>query len=138
MNPLPPSIETGTFGEILVQIRLMQHGVQAAPPIKDTGNDLIAVREDCFRAVQVKTSTKGFPIKFKKKDLCKHYHILALVLLVDLEPTDPQNFRVSLDQSKIFLLDREKVNKLSWTESDLKEFELAKERVDELFPRQGC
>jgi len=39
-------------------LRLFQHGVQAAPPLKDSGNDLIAVRERVFRAIQVKTTTQ--------------------------------------------------------------------------------
>ncbi len=43
MNQVTDKIMTGTIGELLVQIRLLQFGVQAAPPIKDSGNDLIAV-----------------------------------------------------------------------------------------------
>jgi hypothetical protein len=42
MNQVPKLTLTGTFCELLVQIRLLQYGVQAAPPIKDSGNDLIA------------------------------------------------------------------------------------------------
>ncbi len=56
MNPLSKTCITGTIGELLVQLRLFQYGVQAAPPLKDSGNDLIAVRRETFRAVQVKTT----------------------------------------------------------------------------------
>ena len=58
MNELDSNTNTGTFGELLVQLRLFQHGVQAAPPLKDSGNDLIAVKERVFRAIQVKTTNQ--------------------------------------------------------------------------------
>ncbi len=66
MNSLPHLIGQGSFGELLVQIRLLQHGVQAAPPIKDSGNDLIAIRRTVFKAVQVKTTVQEFPINLSK------------------------------------------------------------------------
>lgn len=34
-NELPTSVTTGTLGEILCQLKLLEFGVQAAPPIKD-------------------------------------------------------------------------------------------------------
>ena len=43
-NPIPKNMKTGTIGELLVQLRLLQYNVQAAPPIKDSGNDLIAIK----------------------------------------------------------------------------------------------
>ncbi len=96
MNPISEEIKIGTIGEILVQLRFLQYNVQSAPALKDSGNDLIAVRGDIFRAIQVKTSTIG---KFSLKDLeKKKYHILALVRLIG------ENYDIYLDQSKIFLL----------------------------------
>lgn len=44
MNPITPRIRTGTVGEFLIQLRLLQYEVQAAPPLVGTGNDLIAVK----------------------------------------------------------------------------------------------
>lgn len=41
-NPLPKALATGTLGELLVQFRLLQFDIQAAPPLKDSGNDLVA------------------------------------------------------------------------------------------------
>jgi hypothetical protein len=55
MNPLSPTLQTGTLGELLVQIRLLQHDVQSVSPHKDTGNDLLAVKDEALRAIQVKT-----------------------------------------------------------------------------------
>jgi hypothetical protein len=81
MNPLDENLTKGTFGELLVQIRLLQYGVQAAPPIKDSGNDLIAIRGKVFCAIQVKTRT-SYPIKVDR--LPKLFHVLAIVVL------DPQ------------------------------------------------
>ena len=43
MNPLTQMIARGTFGEGFVQLKLLQFDVQSAPPIKDSGNDLIAM-----------------------------------------------------------------------------------------------
>ena len=44
MNEISPEVRIGTIGELLVQTRLLQRGVQAAAAIKDSGNDLIALR----------------------------------------------------------------------------------------------
>ena len=55
-NPITERVKIGTIGELLVQLRLLQYDVQAAPPIKDSGNDLIAVKGEAFRGVQVKTT----------------------------------------------------------------------------------
>ena len=88
-------ILTGTIGELLVQLRLLQYGVQAAPPIKDSGNDLIAVNGHEFRAVAVRTTTTG---RFQKPVADRLYHILAVVHLVG-EDQD-----VYLDQSRLFLI----------------------------------
>src|ERR1017187_7681670 len=56
MNPLTQMIARGTFGEVFVQLKLLQFDVQSAPPIKDSGNDLIAIRGETIRAIQVKSS----------------------------------------------------------------------------------
>jgi len=100
-NPITDNLKIGTLGELLVQIRLLEHNVQAAPPIKDSGNDLIAVCGETFRGVQVKT-TAGRQVAGRR--LPKHYHILALV---QLAATDAD---LLLDQSRIFLIPREAVD----------------------------
>jgi len=41
-NPLPETVKTGAFGELLVQLRLLQYDVQAVQPLKDSGNDCTA------------------------------------------------------------------------------------------------
>lgn len=123
MNPISEKIKKGTIGEILVQLRLLQYEVQAAPALKDSGNDLIAVKGDVFRAIQVKTSTKE---KFTLQNLHK-YHILALVKLVG------ENDSIYLDQSRIFLLQESEIEKTSYNIDELSEKELSKERVIELF-----
>ena len=40
MNRLHPNLHTGTLGELLVQLRLLQYDVQAVATHKDTGNAL--------------------------------------------------------------------------------------------------
>src|SRR5260370_3201740 len=78
MNEVTDKIMTGTVGELLVQLRLLQYGVQAAPPIKDSGNDLIAVNGPVFRAVSVRTTTSGL---YNKPEDDRIYHVLAGVRL---------------------------------------------------------
>ena len=123
MNPISKEIKIGTIGEILVQLRLLQYNVQSAPALKDSGNDLIAVKGDILKAIQVKTSTTD---KFKLQNLHK-YHILALVKLVG------ENDSIYLDQSKIFLLKESEVEKTFYKIEELSEKELSRERVIELF-----
>lgn len=101
MNALNQRLITGTTGELLVQLRLFQYGVQAAAPLKDSGNDLIAVRGNTFRAVQVKTTgnedgTWTYPEE-------RLYHVLALVRLKG------HDNQLNLDECEIYLIDRETV-----------------------------
>jgi len=53
MNSLSDTFLKGTFGELFVQLRLLQYEIQAAQPLKDTGNDLIAIKGEVFKAIQV-------------------------------------------------------------------------------------
>lgn len=100
MNQITNKIQTGTIGELLVQIRLLQYGVQAAPPIKDSGNDLIAVNGAVFRAVSVRTTTTG---RYNKPPAERLYHVLAVVRLVG------DNREILLDSSEIFLIPQAEV-----------------------------
>lgn len=130
MNPLPPQLKKGTIGELLVQLRLLQYGVQSVPPHKDTGNDLLAVRGDIFKAIQVKTSAAGHVFEFDRQELMNRgFHILALVQL------QVEDCRVLLDKSSIFLLRREEVSKGRFSVDELRSRELDN-RVTELFPER--
>jgi hypothetical protein len=125
MNPIADNMKVGTIGELLVQIRLLQCGVQAAPPIKDSGNDLIAIAGDQFRAVSVKTTTTG---EYNKPDT-QVYHVLAVVHLIG---TDDQ---IELDRSRIFLIERDAVAAASRNCRHLEQYELSSTRVHDLFIR---
>lgn len=122
-NPISPQIKVGTLGELLVQIRLLQFDVQAAQPLKDSGNDLIAIRGEEFRGIQVKTTTKG---DFRPQGLPEHYHILALV---DLQG---EGNEIYLDHSRVFLIPRA-VIKNDRLPKDLQPFRVTQELVDKLF-----
>jgi hypothetical protein len=124
MNKISPKIQTGTIGELLVQLRLLQYGVQAAPPIKDSGNDLIAIKGKTFRATQVKTTTGD---TYSKANLPELYHILAVVHLVG------DGKLISLDESRVFLIPKEEVDGLSTYVDRLKKYILSEELVDRLF-----
>src|SRR5687768_16218245 len=101
MNQISDRVQHGTLGELLVQLRLLQYGVQAAPPIKDSGNDLIAVNGDEFRAVSVRTTTSG---AYLKPNSLRRYLVLAVVHLVGSDRD------VQLDQSRVFLIPRADVS----------------------------
>ena len=124
MNPISNKINTGTVGELLVQIRLLQHGVQAAPPIKDSGNDLIAVNSDIFRAVSVRTTTNG---RFNKPDPARAYHVLAIVELLG------EDSKIYLDASRIFLVPQAEVAGISIMCAALERYLWSDDLVTELF-----
>lgn len=123
MNPIDANMSTGTIGELLVQIRLLQYGIQAAPPLKDSGNDLIAVNGETFRAVSVKTTKVGQYNKPKERN----YHVLAVVELVG----DGQE--IYLDRSRLFLIPRERVDGASTDCANLQEFACCGQVVEQLF-----
>ena len=124
MNPITPKIKTGTLGELLVQIRLLQFGVQAAPPVKDSGNDLIAVNGDEFRAVSVRTTTKSH---YNKPNDQRKYHVLAVVHL------DGEGRNVWLDGSKIFLIPASDVTDAPTDVRKLDGYLLSSQQVERLF-----
>jgi hypothetical protein len=128
MNPLHDTVITGTTGELLVQLRLFQFGVQAAPPLKDSGNDLIAVHGDTFRAIQVKTT--GNEDGRWKEPNNKYYHILALVRLRGSDDN------ILLDQSDIFLINRSEVELEDFSINRPEEqHRISQKLVDSLIPK---
>jgi hypothetical protein len=124
MNGLSPELETGTLGELLVQLKLLQYGVQAAPPLKDSGNDLIAVRGETFKAIQVKTSRAD---RIHAGTPNRSYHLLAIVRLVGEER------ELALSDCEVFLIPTEAIAGLS-TQGDFEAFRMCGALVDGLFP----
>lgn len=124
MNEISKKVSIGTIGELLVQLRLLQYGVQAEGPLKDSGNDLIAVKGHEFRAIQVKTTQKGV---FSWKRLPRKYHILALVHLVG----DDRN--IQLDSSRICLLRTAEVTKRRYVVDELDRYEMTEHLIQGLF-----
>jgi hypothetical protein len=124
MNQITDKIQTGTMGELLVQIRLLQYGVQAAPPLKDSGNDLIAVNGKEFRAVSVRTTTTG---RFNKPDENRLYHVLAVVHLLG------HDREIYLDGSRIFLIPQECVAGVDNRCDQLDRFSFSEALVRSLF-----
>jgi hypothetical protein len=117
VNPISPEIKTGTVGELLVQLRLLQFDVQAAPPLKDSGNDLIAIRGQTLRALQVKTRTAD---AFDIGDLRRRgklFHDIVLVQLLGEGST------LWLDESRVFLLSKEEIHRDLYTLDQLKDHE---------------
>jgi len=99
-NPLPINTLKGTLGELLVQLRLLEYGVQAAPPLKDSGNDLIGIKGRVIKLIQVKT-------EMRLRDLPNIYDLVAIV---NLEYDENNN--LLLDQSRIWLIkNNESLNK---------------------------
>lgn len=97
MNDLWATQKTSKIGELLVQLELLSRlDIQAAPPIIDSGNDLIAVNGNIFKAVQVKTENEGIE-SWHLPEEEKLYHILALVQL-------------KRDGHKIYLFSKDEVN----------------------------
>ncbi len=119
---------TCTVGELLVQLRLLEYDVQAAPPLKDSGNDLIAIRGKQFRAIQVKATTDASSFVFNNKELKERlYDVLALVQIVGEGPT------LRLDECRIYLIPKEAVLKGYYGAKELAAHELNRAVVDGLF-----
>ncbi len=126
MNPLKEDLITGTTGELLVQLRLFQYGVQAAPPLEDSGNDLIAVRGHTFKAIQIKATRKAD--KRWRAPRNRLYHILALVRL------DGHDNELLLDKSEVYLISRELIENGTFHPRYLTPHRISQELVDRLFP----
>lgn len=94
-NPISSELKTGTLGELFVQLKLLEYGIQAAPPLKDSGNDLVAVKGEFIKLIQVKTSINKKPSKGKLPEI---YHLLALVELVF------KDNKINYDKSKIWII----------------------------------
>lgn len=124
MNPISDRVSVGTLGELLVQIRLLQYGVQAAPPIKDSGNDLVAVNGETFRSVSVRTTTGE---RYNKPPRERLYHVLAVVQLVGYDR------EIRLDEARIFLLAQNEVAQASPQCAALEEHRFSGDRVAQLF-----
>lgn len=130
MNKITDNLKLGTVGELLVQLRLLEFDVQAAPPLKDSGNDLIAIRGTAMRAIQVKaTKIEDDGYQIRVADLPPLYHALAIVKLEGDEHT------LHLDESRIFLIAKDDVRNGRCSEDDLQRHVLSAEVVDRLFPR---
>jgi hypothetical protein len=92
-NQLTSQVKIGTIGELLVQLRLLEYGVQSAPPLKDSGNDLIAIKGESVKFLQVKTSLSN---RSRKDNLPKVYHYVVFVKLLQRE-----DGRFNLNESEI-------------------------------------
>lgn len=131
-NPLTPQLAIGTTGELLAQLHLLQYDVQAAPPLKDTGNDLIAIKGLNLKCVQVKTSIRG---TFSLKNLRETQRRYDFVLFVKLKCDGK---KILLDQSKIFLLTKKEIfenikNKHSISATKLTKYSLDESIINKIF-----
>ena len=124
MNPLSEQLITGIAGELLVQLRLLQYGVQAAPPLADSGNYLIAVRGESFRTIQVKTTASDRPFDIPHE---RRYHILALVRL------HGEGEELYLDNSEVYLIDRARIERGAFNQNILEMYRISQTLVDSLF-----
>ena len=124
-NPISPALRTGTLGELLVQLRLLQFDVQAAPPLKDSGNDLIAVKGTRFHTVQVKaTGGQDVPPWPNPQRI---YTLLAVVRLVG------EDRNVFLDASDVYLVPKSQLANMNRSWGALEPYYMTPQHVDALF-----
>ena len=128
MNPISSTLIHGTLGELLVQARLLQFGVQASPPLKDSGNDLIAIRGNEFRSIQVKTTTKD---SYTIPNHSTIYHILAAVKIIALEND------IQFDKCEIFLIPFCQVLNLPRQFSKIQKYKISQQLIDDLFNKKN-
>jgi hypothetical protein len=126
-NPLHKYALIGTYGELLVILRLLDFGVQACFTLKDSGNDLIAIKESSIKTIQVKSTKQN-----RGWNLCKlnkrKYDVLALVSLC------PKKQGYDLERSRIFLLKNSEVNnRTKISNKDVIEYELSENVIQKIF-----
>jgi hypothetical protein len=124
-NPISRELKIGAIGELLVQIRLMQLGIQTSTPLKDSGNDLVGLKGFCFQTIQVKTTSVGNLPPWPTAD--NQYHLLAVVKLSGFDTT------LELDKTEIFLLPKNSLSSLNRSWRSLHEFRLSQSLVDQYF-----
>lgn len=124
MNPLSDTLVTGTTGELLFQLRLLQFGVQAAPPLRDSGNDLIAIKGDTLRAIQIKTTTGDTPRLEKPR---RNFHFLGLACLVG------DGDVLHADECRLYLIPKDDVDVIKKGEQRLADYALTRELVERVF-----
>jgi len=56
-NSNPPKMTIGAIGKMLVQLRLMEYGIESVKPLIDSGTDLIAIKNGRVKFIQVKTNS---------------------------------------------------------------------------------
>jgi len=117
-NPLPINTHKGTIGELLVQLRLLEYGVQSSSPIKDSGNDLIAIKGEVVKFIQIKTENR-------LRNLPKIYHVIAFV---DLKYTSDGD--LLLDKSEVYFINKNQKIK--------EKQKLTKKLVDEIWAPKSC
>lgn len=118
-NPISTQIKIGTIGELLVQLRLLEYGIQAVAPHKDSGNDLIGVKGQTVKFIQVKTtSQKKLPARPNENS------IYDLLFVVSLKGTD---IEIKLDQSEIFVLTKEETTTVNWKWKSLEQYRFSKD-----------
>lgn len=128
MNSSPDTTVKGKIGELLVQLRLFQYGIESAIPVIDSGNDIIALKGHIVKSIQVKTKGHDKGIRWNLSNIPERYDILALVKLAENESR--------LDKALIYLLSKEQVNgRMSFSDNDdaMSQYLLSEEKINSLF-----
>lgn len=128
MNSSPDTMVKGKIGELLVQLRLFQYGIESAIPVIDSGNDIIALKGHIVKSIQVKTKGHDKDIRWNLSNIPERYDILALVKLAENESR--------LDKALIYLLSKEQVNgRMSFSDNGeaMGQYLLSEETINSLF-----
>jgi hypothetical protein len=103
MNPISTKVVIGTLGELFLQLELLKLGIQASLPLKDSGNDLIAIKGEVFRAIQVKTCYQSeFPSNLENLKE-KLFHLLAIVIF----PAEVKLESINWTEVKIYMVSKD-------------------------------
>lgn len=126
-NPSNLTQRLGTIGELLTQIRLLEYQIEPSIPLIDSGNDIIAIKEDIVKYIQVKTRSYDKQ-KWRFRNLRK-YDILVLIKLHE----NPEE----LDKAKIYFLSKNEVAGRGSIRFDRIEdrYLLSQDRINQLFSR---
>ncbi len=123
-NPVSSQMKVGLIGELLVELRLLQYGIQSSKPRLDSGNDLVASSRKKFYALQIKSTTG------KRFSYPNDRTVFDILIFVKLNAWSGEE--IELDKSELYLIRKEKIGEFKRSRAK-DNFLLSPSLIKELF-----
>lgn len=124
-NPITTNIKIGTIGELFVQLKLLELDIQASPPLKDSGNDLIAIKNRTVRFIQIKSTTKAL---HRKQNL--QNRIFDLLAIVHLKTSEAG---INYNDSEVYLIPKNDALNIRLNKNTLAPYKISHDLITKYF-----